>query len=131
MGATRFGGQLESHDHGGDSGEGDSTGGPNPEHGGITDMWPTLVIETGDSETLGELHNDMRWWFRTSNHDVKIVLLAKFDLGQHRILLEKWEEEISLQQLQQQNDGVLEPVKRQSITITRNETRKSSIVQCY
>ena len=115
---------------GGDGGEGDSTGGPKPERVGIG-KWPTLVIEAGDSETLGELHNDMRWWFQTSNHDVRIVILAKFDRRQRHILLEKWEEEISPPQgaitrrraaaILQQN-GVLEPVKRQSITITRDET---------
>ena len=57
--------------------------------------WPTLVIAAGHSEPLDELHNDMRWWFRTSNHDVKIVILAKFDDQQQYILLEKWEEESS------------------------------------
>ncbi|KAK3684921.1 hypothetical protein B0T22DRAFT_499988 [Podospora appendiculata] len=115
----------------GDGGEGDSTGGPLPEREGIG-KWPTLVIEAGDSETLGELHNDMRWWFRVSNHDVKIVLLAKFDRRQRHILLEKWEEEISTPPLGAitqsqatavlQQNNVLEPVKRQSITITRDET---------
>ncbi|KAK0714980.1 hypothetical protein B0H67DRAFT_600743 [Lasiosphaeris hirsuta] len=82
---------------GGDGGEGDSTGGPWPECAGAG-KWPTLVIEAGDSEKLDGLHNDMRWWFRASNHNVKIVILAKFD------------------------HHVLEPVKRQSITITRDET---------
>ncbi|KAK3371944.1 hypothetical protein B0H63DRAFT_550289 [Podospora didyma] len=97
---------------GGDGREGDSTGVPKPEREG-KDKWPTL------------------WWFRTSNHDVKIVILAKFDRQQHHILLEKSEEEISLPQgaitrgraaaiLQQ--GGVFAPVKRQSITITRDET---------
>ncbi|KAK0720047.1 hypothetical protein B0H67DRAFT_574917, partial [Lasiosphaeris hirsuta] len=47
---------------GGDNGEGDSTGGLRPECEGAG-KWPTLVIETGDSEILGELHNDIRWWF--------------------------------------------------------------------
>ncbi|KAL2180441.1 uncharacterized protein P884DRAFT_275171 [Thermothelomyces heterothallicus CBS 202.75] len=113
----------------GDGGEGDSTGGPMPERSG--GRWPTLVIEAGYSETLHQLHNDMQWWFRASNHDVKIVILAKFDYRQHHILLEKWEEEILYPQgaitrsraaaISQQN-GVLEPVKRQSITISRDET---------
>ncbi|KAK0720179.1 hypothetical protein B0H67DRAFT_599735 [Lasiosphaeris hirsuta] len=108
----------------GNGGEGDSTGGPRPECVGAG-KWPTLVIEAGDSETLDGLHNDMRWWFRTSNHQVKIAILAKFDHRQHHILIEKWEEEISRPQgaaaMLQQN-GVLEPVERQSITITRDET---------
>ncbi|KAK0720818.1 hypothetical protein B0H67DRAFT_485693, partial [Lasiosphaeris hirsuta] len=115
---------------GGDGVEGDSTGGPRPGCEGAG-KWPTLVIEGGDSESLGGLHNDMRWWFQAPNHNVKIVILATFDHQQYHILLEKWEEEISRPQgaitrrgaaaILQQN-GVLEPVKRQSITITRDET---------
>ncbi|KAK3384265.1 hypothetical protein B0T24DRAFT_77741 [Lasiosphaeria ovina] len=122
---------LRAGDHpGGDGGEGDSTGGPRPERVGAGN-WPTLVIEAGHSETLPELQKDMRWWFQASNHAVKIVLLAKFDDEEHHILLEKWEEEISSPQgaitrsrdaaISQQN-GVLNPVNRQSITITRDET---------
>ncbi|KAK5651084.1 hypothetical protein OQA88_13704 [Cercophora sp. LCS_1] len=116
---------------------------PRPERVGAGD-WPTLVIGSGHSETVPELHKDMRWWFRASNHEVKIVILAKFDHQQHRILLEKWEEEtsspqgaiteeisspqgaiteeISSPQGAMQQNGVLNPVKRQSITITRDET---------
>jgi hypothetical protein len=60
---------------------------PQRESGGA---WPTLVIEAGHSETLGELRNDMRWWFSASDHQVKIVLLAKFNNNQ--IILEKWVE---------------------------------------
>jgi|SRR3569833_1182467 len=81
---------LRAQGHpGGDGGEGDSTGGPKPQRGNQGD-WPTLVIEAGDSETLSELKKDMEWWFSTSNHQVKIVLLAKFDHGNNRIILEKW-----------------------------------------
>lgn len=85
MGATTY--QAEGHP-GGDRGEGDSTGGPHPQRAAIN-AWPTLVIEAGDSESLGELHNDMRWWFSASNHDVKIVLLAKFEHNRREIILQK------------------------------------------
>ena len=34
----------------------------------------------------------MRWWFSASNHQVKIVLLAKLDRNERRIILEKWVE---------------------------------------
>ena len=128
IGSVTF--RAEQGHPGGDGGEGDSTGGPWLERAGAGN-WLTLVIESGHSETLPELHKDMQWWFQTSNHEVKIVILAKFDNQQHHILLEKWEEEISSPQgaitrsraaaILQQN-GVLNPVKRQSITITRDET---------
>ncbi|KAK3383021.1 hypothetical protein B0T24DRAFT_653832 [Lasiosphaeria ovina] len=124
---TRF--RAEKDHPGGDGAEGDSTGGPWPERGGAGN-WPTLVIESGYSETLPELQKDMRWWFQASNYQVKIVILAKFDDQQHHILLEKWEEEISSPQgaitrsraAAISQNGILNPVKRQSITITRDET---------
>ncbi len=62
----------------------------------------------------------MRWWFLASNHDVKIVILAKFDRHRDSGLLEKWEEEASRPRGQQLNG--LEPILRQTITITRDAT---------
>ena len=58
----------------------------------------------------------MRWWFCASNHEVKIVVLAKLDRGNGCILLEKWEEEEEGLQGRQ-----AEPVCRQHIAITRDE----------
>ncbi|KAK3353226.1 hypothetical protein B0T25DRAFT_205830 [Lasiosphaeria hispida] len=102
--------------------EGDSTGGPKPERA-TKGAWPTLVIEAGVSETLGELHLDMQRWFSMSNHEVNIVLLAKFD--DTKILLEKWEEEMPVRPGATTTRRSLqhpEPVLRQSITITQNTT---------
>lgn len=76
---------------GGDGGEADSSGGPSPLRSGPDD-WPTLVIEAGDSQTLEELHRDMNWWFSASDHQVKIVLLAKLERSQRKITIEKWTE---------------------------------------
>ncbi|KAK4137406.1 hypothetical protein BT67DRAFT_364898, partial [Trichocladium antarcticum] len=47
---------------------------------------------------LDELCNNMWWWFRASNHDVKTTILAKFDDQHNRLSLETWEEEISHQE---------------------------------
>ncbi|KAK0724871.1 hypothetical protein B0H67DRAFT_569018, partial [Lasiosphaeris hirsuta] len=102
--------------------ESDSSGGPKPERASRS-AWPTLVIEAGVSQTLAQLRIGMWQWFSMSNHEVKIVLLAKFDGT--TILLEKWEEEIVVRpgatttrhSLQHQ-----EPVLRQVITITRDTT---------
>ncbi|KAI5863285.1 hypothetical protein GGS23DRAFT_605297 [Durotheca rogersii] len=73
----------------GDSGEGDSTGGPSPQQGS---------------------RRDMRWWFRTSNHQVKIILLAGFDRGSRNIILEKRVE----------TPARLKPTCSQVITITQD-----------
>ena len=104
--------------------EGDSSGGPKPERNSKGD-WPTLVIEAGYSKTLANLHEDMKWWFRESNHQVKIVLLVKFD-GQIR--LERWEEEEiqvpahSGATTRHSTYPRLEPRRQQIIIITRNTT---------
>ncbi|KAK4461132.1 hypothetical protein QBC42DRAFT_270873 [Cladorrhinum samala] len=120
-GSTTF---RVSHGHpGGDIGEGDSTGSPRPERN--KNDWPTLVIEAGDSESLGELRNDMRWWFSMSDHQVKIVLLAKFDHACSVIILEKWEEEAQACQgttTTRSFAAALRPILRQSITIAQNTT---------
>ncbi|KAI0835336.1 hypothetical protein F5Y06DRAFT_276684 [Hypoxylon sp. FL0890] len=108
---------------GGGCGEGDSTGGPIPQRDG-RDKWPTLVIEAGYSESLNQLHMDMQWWFTASNHDVKIVMLAKFDRRQRRIILEKWEEEAATRPgaTTTRRAAALQPNLQQTITIHRNET---------
>lgn len=121
IGTTTF---RSSHP-GGDGGEGDSTGGPMPERKRPGD-WPTLVIEAGHSESLNQLRNDMRWWFMASNHDVKIVILAKFDRGESRIILEKWEEEVATRPgatTTRRAAAVQQmlPVLKQEITINRDE----------
>ncbi|KIN02409.1 hypothetical protein OIDMADRAFT_144956 [Oidiodendron maius Zn] len=122
IGATTL--QAREGHPGGNSGEGDSSGGPKPDRRGHED-WPTLVIEAGDSESLPELRNDMRWWFSTSNHEVKIVILAKFNHGERSIMLEKWEEE---ERAPRQGaattrwSAAMEPVLQQTITITYDNT---------
>ncbi|KAL7803621.1 hypothetical protein V8C44DRAFT_343695 [Trichoderma aethiopicum] len=35
----------------------------------------------------------MRWWFSASDHQVKIVLLSKFDHRLQQIIIERWEED--------------------------------------
>lgn len=109
---------------GGDEGEADSALGPRPDRTGPRE-WPTLVIEAGYDESLTGLRHDMEWWFNTSNHQVKIVLLAKFHRHQNCIQLEKWEEH------QQGNRpgatttrsvSQLVPVNRQTIDIIQDAT---------
>ena len=87
------------------------------------------MIEAGDSGSLNQLLDDMRWWFSISNHDVKIVLLAKFDRRQETIVLQKWEEEAAPGRTgatATRNTPALQPVLRQEISITRNETNPPS-----
>ncbi|KAI5864087.1 hypothetical protein GGS23DRAFT_562851 [Durotheca rogersii] len=126
IGSTTF--RPRGHPEG-DVGEGDSSGCPRPVRSS-PGSWPTLVIEAGDSESLSALRDDMRWWFLASDHDVKIVLLAKFDHGNQRIIIERWEEELQIRQgatntRRSTNGNTFQPVLRQSIAIIRDITTNS------
>ncbi|KAL2685632.1 hypothetical protein Neosp_006733 [[Neocosmospora] mangrovei] len=101
MGSTTRRGHLN-----GDSGEGDSSGGPRNRQG---PRWPTLIIEAGYSRALESLRRDMKWWFSASNHQVKIVLLVKLDPSSENIIMETWQAETAS----------LEPSCSQVVTISR------------
>ena len=92
VGSTTYHG-TGSGDNGG-SGEGDSAFVPQARfHNGKS--WPTFVLEAGDSQSLEGLRNDMRWWFAASQHEVKIVLLAKLYPATREIRLEKYVKDVS------------------------------------
>ncbi|KAL7910758.1 hypothetical protein GGI35DRAFT_322526 [Trichoderma velutinum] len=104
----------------------DASGGPRDKR--LEPSYPTIVMEAGYSETLLDLQRKARDWFRDSNHDIKIVLLAKFDPAQQKIIIQRWEE-------RQQGEGRPGAATRwasewipgcqQEITITRNRASPS------
>ncbi|KAJ5120899.1 uncharacterized protein N7515_010287 [Penicillium bovifimosum] len=52
------------------------------------DDWPSLVIETGLSESEAQLRNDAHWWFSNSGYQVKLVLLIHIQRSpQRRVVL--------------------------------------------
>ncbi|KAF3770571.1 hypothetical protein M406DRAFT_247864 [Cryphonectria parasitica EP155] len=110
----------------GDGGEGDSAGGPHPARN-IAGAWPTLVIEAGVTESMAQLRLDMQWWFRASDHQVKIVIIIKLNRDNNQIILEKYQETPTSARLGAtttrasivQTNGVL-PEPQQRINITRN-----------
>ncbi|AEO65951.1 uncharacterized protein THITE_28217, partial [Thermothielavioides terrestris NRRL 8126] len=76
--------------------------------------------------SLTHLRADMRWWFTTSDHQVKIVILVHLDRLQHTIIIERWEEEVPdrgapLTRRREHliaEGRLLEPVNQQKIVIT-------------
>ncbi|KAK4074452.1 uncharacterized protein Triagg1_5048 [Trichoderma aggressivum f. europaeum] len=74
---------------GGGEKQADSCGGPVPERRG---GYPTLVIESGYSQTLPAVREKIRSWFTDSDHQIKIIILAKIFPTERRILIERWEE---------------------------------------
>ncbi|CAK7231623.1 hypothetical protein SBRCBS47491_007993 [Sporothrix bragantina] len=98
-GATTFQSDLGNTS----AGEGDSGGRPDSERPGV-DAWPVLVVEAGWTQSMASLRCKKDFWFRHSNHQVKIVILAKaFPPGEdnigaeRRILVEHWQEPARLQ----------------------------------
>ncbi|KAK3899030.1 hypothetical protein C8A05DRAFT_46804 [Staphylotrichum tortipilum] len=107
---------------GGDCGEGDSTGGPIPDRD-MKRVWPALVVEAGVSQSLAGLRQTIRWWFSASDHQVQLVLLAKFEPTRCAIILERWEEEPSATRpgaMTTRNAAALQPVLQQTIAITQD-----------
>lgn len=65
---------------------------PPPGQPQVAPVAPTLVIETGISESLQRLRWDADWWLTNTNGGVKVVLVVSINLGQTRtVQLEKWE----------------------------------------
>jgi hypothetical protein len=82
VGASRFRGRRSSK-------EGDSAFRPYSFRPNETD-WPTIVIESGVSESL-RLRFDASWWLTESGGDVKIVIIISVQRAKSRLKIEKWE----------------------------------------
>jgi hypothetical protein len=53
--------------------------------------WPTIVLESGWSESLTRLRRDAHIWLDNSGGDVKIVLLFSIGRTARTMIIEKWE----------------------------------------
>ncbi|WEW59049.1 hypothetical protein PRK78_004517 [Emydomyces testavorans] len=53
--------------------------------------WPTLVVETGYSESGPKLSEDAAWWLNESNGDVQIVITIKIERKSRKLILDRWE----------------------------------------
>lgn len=51
--------------------------------------WPTLVIESGVSESLSKLHEDAKWWFQNSGGEVRYVMILSIKRVRKTFLLQK------------------------------------------
>lgn len=82
MGSTRFEGRSASK-------EADASMKPIPSRRLATD-WPTLVFESGLSESLRHLRTDAKWWLTNSSGQVKIVILIDIDSYTQKLHIEQW-----------------------------------------
>jgi hypothetical protein len=115
LGGTRFPGRRSSK-------EGDSAYKP-PSRRNKSD-WPTIVIESGLSESLRHLRADAKWWLENSGGDVDIVILISIKEEQRNLLIERWERAPLAQgrpiTRAFNNPNTLIPTKMQEIRIDSN-----------
>ena len=53
--------------------------------------WPTIVFESGYSESLRHLRCVARWWLTESRGNVRIVIIISIQPAQSTLRIEKWE----------------------------------------
>lgn len=114
LGSTRFPGRRSSK-------EGDSA--YKPLSRGNRSDWPTIVIESGLSESLRHLRADAKWWLENSGGDVGIVILISIKEAQRNLLIEKWELALAPNRPITRafnNPNTLIPTKMQEIRIDSN-----------
>lgn len=78
---------------------------------GRSRKWPSLVVETGFTETHGKLAADADWWLRQSNGDVKVVITIK--VSKTKVTIRRWGGQAVLKQ-----EIVMRKHNRRPATIT-------------
>ncbi|CAI7661240.1 unnamed protein product [Penicillium discolor] len=82
-GATRY--ESPSRDK-----EGDQVFSPSTRWPSSTMLqWPTVVVETGVSESLPRLRQDARWWFGASDGEVRMVVIIS--IKKTAVHFEQWQ----------------------------------------
>jgi hypothetical protein len=97
--------------------------------------WPTIVFESGVSESLSQLRLDAEWWLENSNGAVKIVIIISIKRASQSLQIEKWEL-ASISRMRPltrafsdaANVPPLIPTKTQEITIDQNTVTGAPLV---
>ncbi|KAJ5818347.1 hypothetical protein N7474_003938 [Penicillium riverlandense] len=90
----------------------------------VSPVSPTLVIETGVSESLAKLRWDAGWWLTNTNGGVKIALVVSINRNLRKVQLEKWEMVGQTTRTRQS----IAPQAVQTIYITQNNAHGAPLV---
>jgi hypothetical protein len=83
--------------------------------------WPTIVIESGWSQSLTKLREDARRWLENSRGAIKIVLLISIGRTARTMIIEKWEHRpVPANRPATRSNTTQTPTKIQAITIDSN-----------
>jgi hypothetical protein len=104
---------------------------PNTLPAGRTDKWPSLVVESGFSETLRQLQRDAEWWLCRSRGDVKVVVIISVKRTEPFIVIQKWERDqntLPLRTRQHQRQPRVIPAKTQEIILSRSAQNITTVI---
>jgi len=93
--------------------------------------WPTIVLESGVSESLPQLRTDVSWWLSNSGGDVKIVLIFSVTTTTRTIHIEKWENTpapVTRPHTRLTPSGTLVPTSIQQIDISPSGVQGSPLI---
>src|SRR5271155_2906119 len=89
--------------------------------------WPTIIIESGWSESLTKLREDARRWLENSRGEVKIVLLISIGRRARTMIIEKWENRpVPANRPRTRSNTTQTPTQIQAITIDSNSNTASA-----
>ena len=89
--------------------------------------WPTIIIESGWSESLTKLREDARRWLENSRGEVKIVLLISIGRRARTMIIEKWENRpVPANRPRTRSNTTQTPTQIQAITIDSNSNTVSA-----
>ncbi|OCL00245.1 uncharacterized protein K441DRAFT_97134 [Cenococcum geophilum 1.58] len=92
--------------------------------------WPTIVFESGLSESLTRLRHDAQWWLTNSGGDVNIVVVISITPAVKRLRFEKWCLRPAPGNMPttraHPNRNPLVPTRVQEVTVTQNPAAQPS-----
>lgn len=99
--------------------------------GGRISYRPTIVVETGLSESLPRLRNDASWWLVKSSRLVKVAIIISISHDGPDILIETWEPRALSPNrsyaLRSRGQNPQRPVKTQEIRMSRSGNARVTV----
>lgn len=89
---------------------------------GRSEFWPSLVMESGWSESKSKLQDDASWFLRESAGDVKIALTISINQRIPEIVINKWEPKAAPTSTRNR----VQPILAQQIVISKTKGQPTS-----
>lgn len=90
-----------------------------------SELWPTLVMEAGFSESKPKLESGADWWIKASQGDVRTALTISVHRKTPEIVIKKWE---PICTLQTSNRAQFEPVLQKHLVVSNQKGQTEAVV---